>query len=232
MNFRCVKLTQSPTLVHLGICDPDDDVLPRSSSKARHISKAAKEETYDVSRIIKEKMTHALRCFKDSIDQHVLVQVWAPVKNGDRRVLTTSEQPFVLDPHSISLLQYRTISLTYLFSVDGHSDGDLGLPGRVFSQQFPEWTPDVQYYSSKEYPRLTHALNHNVKGSLALPIFESFYETCVGVVELIMTSPKINYASEVDKVCKALEVRIHVHGFLSRFLVFIFALKNVGWFLC
>ncbi|CAA6661097.1 unnamed protein product [Spirodela intermedia] len=150
-------------------------------------------------------MAQALRCFKESTDQHVLVQVWAPVKNGGRQVLTTSEQPFVLDPHIISLLQYRTVSLAYLFSVDGHSDGDLGLPGRVFSRQLPEWTPDVQYYSSKEYPRLTHALNYNVKGSLALPVFEHSYQRCVGVVELIMTSQKINYADEVDKVCKALE---------------------------
>jgi hypothetical protein len=63
----------------------------------------------------------------------------------------------------------------------------------------------VQYYSTKEYPRLSHALVHNVQGSLALPVFESSGESCVGVLELIMTSPKINYAPEVDKVCKALE---------------------------
>ncbi|CAA7397462.1 unnamed protein product [Spirodela intermedia] len=205
MNFRCVKLTQSPTLVHPGVCDTADDALLSIGTKARPVSNATEEQTYDISCIIKGKMAQALRCFKESTDQHVLVQVWAPVKNGGRQVLTTSEQPFVLDPHIISLLQYRTVSLAYLFSVDGHSDGDLGLPGRVFSRQLPEWTPDVQYYSSKEYPRLTHALNYNVKGSLALPVFEHSYQRCVGVVELIMTSQKINYADEVDKVCKALE---------------------------
>ena len=153
-------------------------------------------------------MTRALRCFKETTDQQVLVQVWAPVTSGGRLLLTTSEQPFVLDPQCISLLQYRTVSLSFLFSVDIHRDGDLGLPGRVFSQKFPEWTPDVQYYSSKEYPRLTHALNYNVKGSLALPVFERLGERCIGVVEIIMTSPKINYSCEVEKVCKALEVQI------------------------
>ncbi|RVW91604.1 Protein NLP7 [Vitis vinifera] len=122
-------------------------------------------------------MTQALRYFKESTEQHVLAQVWAPVKNGDRCLLTTYGQPFVLDPHSNGLHQYRMISLTYTFSVDGESDGALRLPARVFRQKLPEWTPNVQYYSSREYSRLNHALHYN----------------------------KINYAPEVDKVCKALE---------------------------
>lgn len=164
------------------------------------------DEDSDGSCMIKERMTQALRYFKESTEQHVLVQVWAPVKSGDRYVLTTSGQPFVLDPQSTGLLQYRTVSLMYMFSVDGESDGDLGLPGRVFRQKLPEWTPNVQYYSSKEYPRLNHALHYNVRGTLALPVFEASGQSCVGVVELIMTAQKINYASEVDKVCKALEV--------------------------
>lgn len=160
----------------------------------------------DGSCIMKERMTQALRFFKDSTEQHVLAQVWAPVKNGGRYVLTTSGQPFVLDPKSNGLYQYRMVSLTYVFSVDGETDGDLGLPGRVFWQKLPEWTPNVQYYSRKEYPRLNHALHYNVRGTLALPVFEPSGQTCVGVLELIMTSQKINYAPEVDKVCKALEV--------------------------
>uniref|UniRef100_A0A7N0R9I2 RWP-RK domain-containing protein n=1 Tax=Kalanchoe fedtschenkoi TaxID=63787 RepID=A0A7N0R9I2_KALFE len=159
----------------------------------------------DVSCVIKEKMTQALRYFKESTEQHVLAQVWAPVKNGGRYVLTTSEQPFVLDPHSSGLNRYRMVSLMYMFCVDEESDGELGLPGRVFRQKLPEWTPNVQYYSSQEYSRLDHALHYNVQGTLALPVFESSGQTCVGVVELILTSQKINYAPEVDKVCKALE---------------------------
>lgn len=154
---------------------------------------------------IKEKMTQALRFLKDSTEQHVLAQVWAPVKNGGRCVLTTSGQPFVLDPKTNGLYQYRMVSAMYMFSVDGETDGVLGLPGRVFQQKLPEWTPNVQYYSSKEYPRLNHALHYNVRGTLALPVFEPSGQTCVGVLELIMTSQKINYAPEVDKVCKALE---------------------------
>ncbi|XP_016736880.1 LOW QUALITY PROTEIN: protein NLP6-like [Gossypium hirsutum] len=155
--------------------------------------------------VIKERMTRALRYFKESTEQHVLAQVWAPVKDGGRYVLTTLGQPFVLDPHSSGLHQYRMVSLMYMFSVDGESDVQLGLPGRVFQQKLPEWTPNVQYYSSREYSRLNHALHYNVQGTLALPVFEPSGQSCVGVLELIMTSQKINYAPEVDKVCKALE---------------------------
>lgn len=162
----------------------------------------------DGSCIIKERMMQALRYFKDLTEQHVLAQVWAPVKKGDRYVLTTSGQPFVLDPSSNGLHQYRMISLMYMFAVDGDVDGNLGLVGRVFRQRVPEWTPDVQYYSSKEFSRLNHALHCNVRGTLALPVFEPSGQSCIGVLELIMTSQMINYAPEVDKICKALEVKI------------------------
>ncbi|XP_050227224.1 protein NLP7-like [Mercurialis annua] len=155
--------------------------------------------------IIKERMTQALRKFKDSTEQHILAQIWAPVKNGGRYVLTTSGQPFVIDSHSNGLHQYRMVSAMYVFSMDGESDGELGLPGRVFQQKLPEWTPNVQYYSSREYSRRDHALSYNVQGTVALPVFEHSGQHCVGVLELIMTSQKINYAPEVDKVCKALE---------------------------
>lgn len=164
------------------------------------------KDSPDGSCIIKERMAQALRHFKDLTEQHVLAQVWAPVKNGNQYVLTTSGQPFFLDPNSNGLHQYRLVSLMYMFSVDGDTDGELGLPGRVFHKKLPEWTPNVQYYSSKEFPRLNHALHYNVRGTLALPVFEPSGQSCVGVLELIMTSQKINYAPEVDKVCKALEV--------------------------
>ncbi|XP_006352238.1 protein NLP7-like isoform X1 [Solanum tuberosum] len=159
----------------------------------------------DGSCIIKERMTQALRYLKESTGERVLAQVWAPVKEAGRSVLTTSGQPFVLDPECNGLHQYRTVSLMYMFAADGETDGVLGLPGRVFRLKLPEWTPNVQYYSSKEFPRLDHALHYNVRGTLALPVFEPSGRSCVGVLELIMTSQKINYAAEVDKVCKALE---------------------------
>ncbi|KAM7259850.1 hypothetical protein ACFE04_015591 [Oxalis oulophora] len=154
--------------------------------------------------LLKERMTQALR-YLESKEHHGLAQIWAPVKSGGQYVLTTSGQPFVLDPHTIGMNQYRTVSLMYMFSVDGLNDGQLGLPGRVFQQKMPEWSPNVQYYSNKEFSRRDHALHYNVQGTLALPLFEPSGYSCVGVLELIMTSPKIHYAPEVDKVCKAFQ---------------------------
>ncbi|RWW63589.1 hypothetical protein BHE74_00029216, partial [Ensete ventricosum] len=100
-------------------------------SKARQVQIPAPEDNYDASCVIKERMTQALRYFKESTDHQALVQVWAPVKNGSRCVLTTSGQPFILDPQSTKLLQYRTVSLMYIFSVDEDDDTDMGLPGRI-----------------------------------------------------------------------------------------------------
>lgn len=166
--------------------------------------------------LIKERMTQALRYFKESTEQHVLAQVWAPVRKNGRDLLTTLGQPFVLNPNGNGLNQYRMISLTYMFAVDSESDIELGLPGRVFRQKLPEWTPNVQYYSSKEFSRLDHALHYNVRGTLALPVFNRSGQSCIGVVELIMTSEKVHYAPEVDRVCKALEV---CFSFLSLLLL-------------
>ncbi|OAY84243.1 Protein NLP3 [Ananas comosus] len=197
----------STSIAELALYNPDtvSRNINGTNDKRRPLQLLVEEDNADHTYIIKERMTQALRQFKESTDQHLLVQVWAPVKNGDRYVLTTSGQPFVLDHQSVALLQYRTVSLTYMFSVDGDNDGELGLPGRVYRQKVPEWTPNVQYYSSKEYPRLCHALNYNVRGTVALPVFYPSAHTCVAVIELIMTSQKINYAGEVGKVCKALE---------------------------
>lgn len=171
--------------------------------------------------LLKERMNQALRYLKESTNQHVLAQVWAPVKNGCGYALTTSGQPFVLVPNSNGLHHYRMVSAMYMFSVDGESNGMPGLPGRVFKQKLPEWTPDVQYYSITEYPRLDHAQHYDVHGSLALPIFEHSGQSCIGVLELIMTAQKINYAPEVDKVCRALEVCFSFGGSLIMSIMWI-----------
>ncbi|CAN6349301.1 unnamed protein product [Urochloa humidicola] len=159
----------------------------------------------DSSYFLKERLTLALRYFKESTNQHLLVQVWVPIRKGDHYMLSTSGQPFVLDQQSIGLLKYRAVSMMYTFSVDGDSVKELGLPGRVYKKRVPEWTPNVQYYSNTEYARLNHAISYNVHGTVALPVFDPSTKSCIAVVELIMTSKKVNYASEVGKVCKALE---------------------------
>lgn len=161
--------------------------------------------TSDASSLLKERLWRALRYIKESTGEALLKQVWVPVKRGSKFVLTTSGQPFVLDHRSDKLSDFRNVSLNYVFSADEDSDELLGLPGRVFLKKAPEWTPNVQYYSSNEYPRVFHAEHYNVRGTLALPVFESENQSCVGVVELIMTTQKVHYAPEFEKVCEALQ---------------------------
>lgn len=167
---------------------------------------------------LKKRMMQALKFIKDSesTEQNVLAQVWVPVRQGAKHMLTTCGQPFVVASSNGVLSQYRNVSSTYLFSAGedeeegdgdgcGHSHALVGLPGRVFRQKFPEWSPNVQYYSVNEYPRVAHAQHYNVRGTLALPVFEPRGQSCVGVVELVMTTQKINYGPDVDKVCRALQ---------------------------
>ncbi|XP_058203610.1 protein NLP7-like [Rhododendron vialii] len=72
------------------------------------------------------------------------------------------------------------------FYADAESGEDqLGLPGRVFLNQLPEYTPHVGHYTLKEYPQLDLALRCGIYASWALPVFEHFCHTCVGVLEIV-----------------------------------------------
>ncbi|EYU38032.1 hypothetical protein MIMGU_mgv1a000964mg [Erythranthe guttata] len=88
---------------------------------------------------------------------------------------------------------------------DENSKELAGLPGRVFLNKLPEWTPDVRFFKSEEYPRVNHAQQYNVRGSVALPVFEQGSGNCLGVVEIVTTSQRVNYRPELENVCEALE---------------------------
>ena len=174
------------------------------------------ETTMSLSRLIrprgpvvplKDRLNHALRLIKESQrGSDVLVQMWVPVQKDGRHFLTTSYQPFWHDSSSQSLVNYRSASTSFQFSAEENSDEIVGLPGRVFLGKVPEWTPDVRYFSSNEYPRVGHALRYNVSGTIALPVFERGSRSCLGVVELVMTTQKINYSSDLENICNALQV--------------------------
>ncbi|XP_062221297.1 protein NLP3-like [Phragmites australis] len=164
--------------------------------------------------VVKERIARALRIYKEEEEADVdgerggvLVQVWAPARDGDRRVLATRGQPFVLAPPQCHrLFQYRTVSLTHAFPVGGAGvPGERGLPGRVFDAGAPEWTPNVQYYGSGEYARISYALIYDIQAALALPILDPDTGSCLAVLELVMTSPRLRFAAVVDKLSKALQ---------------------------
>ena len=172
---------------------------------------------------MKERIARALRIYKEAAAGDggggggALVQVWAPARDGGRRVLATRGQPFVLAPPQCHrLFQYRTVSLTHAFPVGGAGvPGERGLPGRVFDAGAPEWTPNVQYYGTGEYARISYALIYDIQAALALPILDPGTGSCVAVVELVTTSPRLRFAAEVDKLSKALQV---THTTLLRLL--------------
>ncbi|KAL9173632.1 hypothetical protein ABFS82_02G001100 [Erythranthe guttata] len=155
---------------------------------------------------VRKRLVQAINHLKDSIrDKDVLIQIWVPVKNGGKQVLRTNDQPFVLTANSKNLAEYRDVSLNYQFAADENSKELAGLPGRVFLNKLPEWTPDVRFFKSEEYPRVNHAQQYNVRGSVALPVFEQGSGNCLGVVEIVTTSQRVNYRPELENVCEALE---------------------------
>ena len=158
-----------------------------------------------VGQSLTERMVQALRFIgKSCVD--VLAQVWMPIRTDDGGlVLSTREQPFVLEHKTDRMWTYRTISENYVFGVSG---GFPGLPGRVYLQQVPEWTPNVQFYSDHEYLRVKHAMACDVRGTLAVPVFEASSRNCLAVIELVMKAEKVQYAPEIDIICRALQVGV------------------------
>ncbi|KAL4303573.1 hypothetical protein GQ457_10G023500 [Hibiscus cannabinus] len=160
----------------------------------------------DSSSSVKERLMQAIGYLKESTkDRDVLIQIWVPIKREGKHVLTTEGQPYSLNTNCRSLEIFRDVSESYNFPAEEDSKESVGLPGRVFLGKLPEWTPDVRFFKSDEYPRISFAQKYNVGGSLALPVFERATGTCLGVVELVTTTQKINYGPELEHVCKALE---------------------------
>ncbi|CAM8973137.1 unnamed protein product [Rhodiola kirilowii] len=153
---------------------------------------------------IMERLVRAIGYIKESSkDKDVLIQIWVPIDLNGRRVLTTNDQPFIVDSNSASLASYRNISLDFQFSAEKNSNIAEGMPGRVFLDKVPEWTPDVRFFRNDEYSRVGYAQTHNVRGTLALPVFDRGSQTCLGVIEVVTTKQTVK--AELDSVCKALK---------------------------
>ncbi|CAL5441001.1 unnamed protein product [Camellia sinensis] len=133
----------------------------------------------------------------------VLVQFWKVIEIGGKRLLTIRHQPFGLSNIDEGLCLYRLMSLDNECYVDGESEEDLGLLNRVFRHQQEESTPNVRYYSCKEYPQRDHAIVCNIWGSRAIPLFEPSRQDCVGVLEIVTTI-------EVSKFFYLLELSVYV----------------------
>ncbi|KAF5950408.1 hypothetical protein HYC85_012401 [Camellia sinensis] len=157
-----------------------------------------------LSQTLAEKMLKALSLFKESCRSGILAQVWVPIKHGDQYILSTCEQPYLLDQ---MLAGYREVSRAFTFSAEVKPGSFPGLPGRVFISKTPEWTSNVVYYNKTEYLRVQHAVKHGVRGSIALPIFEDdpLEMSCCAVLELVTTKEKPDFDLEMETVCHALQ---------------------------
>ncbi|KAK9159631.1 hypothetical protein Syun_005972 [Stephania yunnanensis] len=149
-----------------------------------------------------ERMLRALSFFKESSEAGILAQFWAPIKLGDQVLLSTCDQPYLLDH---MLVGYREVSRSFTFSAKEMPGSFLGLPGRVFVSRLPEWTSNVGYYSKDEYLRGKYAVDHEVRGSIALPIFSPEEHSCCAVLELVSVREKPNFDLETEVVCRALQ---------------------------
>ncbi|KAJ9553857.1 hypothetical protein OSB04_017902 [Centaurea solstitialis] len=148
---------------------------------------------------VMEKLIYAIDNIKHyTVDKNVLIQVWLPETRDGKKVLSTSQRLFSLELNCPRLLNYRSIS-------EGDAKESVGLPGRVFMGKVPEWTPDVRFFKIEEYPRVSHAQEQDVRGSVAVPVFDQDIKICIGVVEVVMTTQKSSYSLEIQSVCKALE---------------------------
>ncbi|KAG5239373.1 protein NLP [Salix suchowensis] len=162
---------------------------------------------------VKERVMQAVGYLKNCIqDRDILIQIWLPMEKEGKRVLATIDQPYFVNPSCKSLASYRKVSTAYHFQAEGDPQSSVGFPGRVFLEKLPEWTPDVRLFRREEYPHTDHAVQHNIRGSLALPLFkQGSDQTCLGIVEIATTIQKISYRPELQDICKALQA-VHLRS--------------------
>ena len=175
------------------------------SGKRRRVSNQTIPRS--LSHSLDEKMLKALSLFIESSSgsgEGILAQIWTPIKAGDQYILSTCDQAYLLDPR---LSQYREVSRKLTFaSKPNQCSSSPGLPGRVFISGVREWTSNVRYYKRDEYLRMKHAVDNEVRGSIAIPILEEASGTaCCAVMELVTSKEKHDFDVEMESVCRALQ---------------------------
>ncbi|CAH8329383.1 unnamed protein product [Eruca vesicaria subsp. sativa] len=176
------------------------------SDQAENLWWIAPRTSQGPSSSVEDRLVQAIKGLNEAVqDKDSLIQIWVPIQQEGKNFLTTLEQPHSFNPKHLSLKRYRDASVSYNFLADEDSKESVGLPGRVFLGKLPEWTPDVRFFRSEEYPRIKEAQRCDVRGSLALPVFERGSGICLGVVEIVRTTQKMNYKPELENICKALK---------------------------
>ncbi|GKB94525.1 hypothetical protein Tco_0980662 [Tanacetum coccineum] len=163
---------------------------------------------------IKEKIRAALKLLT-FLEEHVLIQFWSPRDVGKHQILTTLDQPFGLGVANEELCFYRRSSEHNAFPVDkDHEEIEeyTSPAARVYRQGLPEWTFDITHYKSKDFPQQDLAIRCKLHGYIALPVFDIARKSCLGVLELLVSSKLTNYARVVKQVHGALKF---THSFIA-----------------
>lgn len=152
---------------------------------------------------LRDRLSQVVRCI-GRLRVDALVQVWMPKTSGEKRVITTRDQPYYMEQKNDQLWLFRTACEGYEFGTEPGSNAELSLLGRVFVSQMPEWSPNVQMYTRQEYSCYAEAQRCDVRGSLALPVLDPATHLCVAVIQLASRSEKLQYSSDVEIVSRAL----------------------------
>jgi hypothetical protein len=108
--------------------------------------------------------------------------------------------------HDQMFWKYHETSTRFFFNVSSMStEGLLGLPGRCFLLNRPEWTPSVCCYRPLEYPRLASAIECQVHSTMALPIYVGDPavepQMAFGVLEVLLDHQTTNLGHVFEFMC-------------------------------
>ena len=152
----------------------------------------------------------------------LIVQFWAPVTSGNRRVLSTSGQPFAVSDFGEALLEYRRRCMGYECDIDMNNHNKVikddieqhqdrhpmtmisGPPTNAFLNRLPEAVLDTKNH--REGLLMRYASDCGLWTSYTLPIGcpSQYHSSCIGVVECSSIS-SINLEI-VNTMKRALEV--------------------------
>nr|XP_043616608.1 protein NLP6-like [Erigeron canadensis] len=178
-------------------------LCPLRVSKKKGPPEELHQSNSSQSGIIDEKIRAPLKLLAFR-KEHVLVQFWSPRLVGKSWELTTVDRPYGLGTSDNGLFRYRQHSENHPILLDeDKQEKDFGPPARVFRQGLPEWTCDLTNYSRGDFPAQDFAIRCNLRGYLALPVFDS--TGCVGVLEFLTSSGYTSMAYEVQEIHKALK---------------------------
>jgi len=123
--------------------------------------------------------------------------------------------------HGEKFWKYHDVSCAFSFNVAPSTikQAMLGLPGRAFLLQRPEWTPSVCCYRPMEYPRLACAIECQVHSTMAVPVFledpsppaASGSCTPVTVIEVLLDHQNTDLGEVHDFIARC----VAKHGFYT-----------------